>query len=306
MIGFHFWNWHRHSGYRLGDPYLTVAGQSLEPMGHQLKIAVYHFLGNNYLINGDVISEQMAVNSRKIRKAHLLYGYPSSIFALLEKNPSLFDNHQLRAVFTTSEQLLPNVREFIQNRLGVPVFDIYGAYDGGILSCECPEHQGFHYNPLNCYVETYENEAGQNELLLTSLNTQCFPLIRYRVGDVAIPGDFGSCPCGSPFPMIRNLLGRTRDLIRLKSGEAVHGSRFNKVMYGFPAVRRYRIVQTDDYQVTVHLDVNNFSTWSHSEQKKNLELKIGTILAGTDFGIEALTETHAGNDKFKVIESRVA
>lgn len=303
---FHLWSWHRFANYRPGDPFLAVAGGSFEAAGHPFKIAVYRFLQNNYQISGDIISERMQVDRKKIRKAILLFGYPSSILALLETNPTLLEGHRLRAVFTTSEQLLPHVRTFIESRLGVPVFDSYGALDGGIISYECTEHKGLHYDPLNCYVETWQNETGQSELLLTGLNSLCLPMVRYRVGDAAILGDFGSCSCGDPFPMIQNLLGRTRDLIRLKNGRAIHGSKFNKVMYGFPAVRRYRIIQEEDYRVGVQVDVADFETWARSPQKKFLETQIGNILVDTDFEINAMIAAHTGNAKFKVVESRVA
>lgn len=302
---FILWTWHRYAGYTPGEPYITVAGKSLGAFGNRMKIRVYEALQNNYLISGDVISEGMAADLPRIRKARLLFGYPSSIFDLLEKNPGLFDSHRLRAVFTTSEQLLPNVRAYIEKKLGIPVFDSYGANDGGIISCECEAHRGLHYNPLNCYVETHENGDGQVELLLTSINSFSLPLVRYRVGDVATLGDFGCCPCGSPFPMIRDLTGRTRDLVRLRNGKSVHGVKFNKLFYGFPAVRRYRVVQDADFRLTVYLDIQDYAEWDASEEKTTLERKLGTIVPDMEFGFEPLGELPADNSKFKVIESLV-
>ena len=189
--------------------------------------------------------------------------------------------------------------------MNVPVYDLYGANDGGLISCECVEHCGYHYDPLNCYVEEYTNEYGQIELLLTSLNSLSLPFIRYRVGDVATLGGFGSCPCGNPFPMIHELQGRTRDIIKLKNGLAIHGSIFNKLLYPFQHVRRYRIIQADNYKVSVRLEIEDFETWNASEWKNALEKKLCELLLDTPFSIEELEPSSSKDMKFKLIESYV-
>lgn len=297
--------WNKYTNYKPGESYLTVAGSSLYSVGQQFKAKIYQILQNNYFIPGDVISKEMIINKKKIKKAHLLYGYPSSILTLLEMNPSLFDHHQLRAVFSTSEQLTPNIRRFLKETLKIPIYDMYGANDGGLISCECEAHCGLHYDSLNCYVEEYINEFGQSELLLTNLNSLSLPFVRYRVGDVAILGDFGSCDCGNPFPMIHDLQGRTRDLIRLQNGQTIHGSMFNKILFSFPQVRRYQIIQAENYNVSIKLEIDDFELWYVSEWKKNIEKKFSDLLKDTPFSIEELITNPIKNSKYKLIESYV-
>jgi phenylacetate-CoA ligase len=299
------WSWHKYASYSPGDPFLTVAGNSLGPLANRFKTSLYYILQNNYLIAGDSISPQIRVASHRIRKSRLLYGYPSSIAALLEAIPGSFSGHRLKAVFTTSEQLLPNVRRFIEEQLRIPVYDMYGANDGGAISCECNEHNGFHYNPLNCYIEEHKNEDGLVELLLTSLNSYNFPFVRYRVGDVAVLDDFGSCSCGSPFPMIRHLKGRTRDMIKLKNGRKVHGSKINKYILHYPEILRYRVIQSSDFKITVQVEVNDFNNWAKSSHKSCFEEDMGNILPGAHIKIDSLVKMPSGNDKFKIIVSHV-
>lgn len=299
------WFWQRLTGYRPGLPYLTVAGSSLGGMGHRFKNTIYQFLQNNYLIQADAIEDAMHADQNRIKKAFLLYGYPSAIVSIIEKNPNLFRGHRLKAVFTTSEQLMPNVRSYIQAQLKIPVYDVYGANDGGLISCECETCNGFHYNPLNCYVEEFLNEEGQTELLLTSLNSMALPFVRYRVGDAGILGDFGSCKCGSPFPIIQNLLGRTRDLIKLKDGKSIHGSTFNKLVNHFPEIRRYRMIQSNDYSITVYLEMRDYEAWLKTDQRSTFEAGLKGILQGICFKIEKLEAPPQGNQKFEVIKSLV-
>ncbi len=299
------WNWHRYADYTPGMPYITVAGKSLAATGKKIKIQVYQYFQNNYLISGDIISEDMHLSRNKICNAKLLYGYPSSILALLEMHLADFAGHSLKAVFTTSEQLTPNVRYYIESCLQVPVFDIYGANDGGIISCECECHNGYHYDPLNCFVEEWKNENGKTELLLSSLNSYSLPFVRYRVGDLAESAGFGTCSCGSPFPMIKKIQGRSRDMIKLVNGRILHGSVFNKIFFSFPSIRRYRVIQQKDYSIVIQVDVQDFTKWRSSHEKKEIDTKFTRLLPDTSFSIVKLSETNRGSGKFKLIESHV-
>lgn len=300
------WSWHKYANYSPGIPFTTIAGSSLGSLRNKIQIKIYHALQNNYFIPGDLISPNMNFRPKRIKKAKILYGYPSAILAFIDVKSKAFDRHNLRAVFTTSEQLLPNVRKTIEAHLRVPVYDIYGANDGGLISCECSMHNGFHYDPLNCYIEEFKNEDGETELLLTSLNSLCLPFIRYRVGDVANLEDFGVCKCGDPYPMIRNLSGRTRDLIILNNGNKVHGSKFNKIFSHYPEIRRYRILQTENYDIHFKLDVNNFGSWMESNQRKALVADIEEIIGDkAEFNLEELTIKNFSLNKFKLIESHV-
>lgn len=304
--GFTLYCWGKYAGYTPGDPYVTIAGSSLGGSGRQFKMNVYHALQNNYLIPGERVAADMQINRARLGKARLIFCYPSVLLALLDLHSDFFRGHQLKAVFTTSEQLLPSVRESIERRMGVPVFDMYGANDGGIISCECEKHEGFHYDPINCFVEEHRTGDGQSELLLTSLNSVSTPFVRYRVGDMASIGDFGSCTCGSPFPMIRDLSGRTRDMIRLPSGQTVHGVLFNRAMYNYPEIRRYRIVQHRNYSISVQVETESFDAWVAGAQPKRLQKEMTSFLPGVDIHFEQMLPLNPSAGKFKLIESHVS
>lgn len=53
------------------------------------------------------------------------------------------------------------------------------------------------------------------ELVITTLRKEGAPLVRYRTHDLSriIPGE---CECGSPFPRIDTLIGRTDDMVKVK------------------------------------------------------------------------------------------
>jgi phenylacetate-CoA ligase len=72
------------------------------------------------------------------------------------------------------------------------------------------------------YFEIIDPKTGQNlpdgkigELVVTTLAKEGAPLIRYRTRDLTriIPG---ACACGSPYPRIDTLIGRTDDMVKVK------------------------------------------------------------------------------------------
>ncbi len=295
--------WNKYSGYTPGDPFITVAGNSLRTSNRKVLENTYHFLQNNYFIKGDVIDHSVNINKPAASKAVLLYGYPSSIVNMLEYKPdfpSLTPN--IKAVFTTSEQLLPQIRLKIEAAFGVPVFDMYGANDGGILSCECQQHDGYHFNALNCYIETWTNEFGMTELLLTNLTGFSFPFVRYRVGDLGSI-DHTQCECGFPSPKIVSLKGRTRDLLTMPDGSKVHGSWFNNLFYQYKNIDGYRIVQHKDLQITIYLHTKDDT---YELVKESVQKELSTHFPAIRFTIEQLTELNPTNSKFKLIESHVS
>jgi phenylacetate-CoA ligase len=295
--------WHNNCGYEPGEPFVTIAGNSLRTVNKKFSESIYHKLQNNYFLKGDMIDNNLKPDLSKLKKAVLIYGYPSSILNIIKSVPE-FSSHfkGLRAIFTTSEQLIPSVRRQIEAAFNKPVFDIYGANDGGILGCECPEHQGYHYNFLNCFAETLATEDGFTELLLTNTNSQNYPFIRYRVGDIgSITSD--RCICGSAWPRIIDLKGRTRDLIRKPDGGSIHGAYFNKILFDFPEVDAYRIVQETDYSVTVYIHLKQMQLFDKMATK--LTATLNKLLPELSFSIVQMQEYNPTNAKFKLIESHV-
>lgn len=123
-----------------------------------------------------------------------------------------------------SERWGEKMRKRIASELGVRLYDIYGLteiYGPGVgISCDCD--CGIHYWSDYIYIEIIDPKTGENvpdgeigEIVITTLQKQGAPLIRYRTHDLSriIPG---KCECGSEFPRIATLIGRTDDMVKVK------------------------------------------------------------------------------------------
>jgi phenylacetate-CoA ligase len=130
-----------------------------------------------------------------------------------------------RVVFSSGARLEPADRALIADTFGVPVVDVYGAYEGGFVAWQCPVCPGYHVNTDSVILEVLTDgrpagpgEAG--EVFVTNLNSSTMPFIRYGLGDV-VTVSREAPRCGRSLPLIEAVWGRNDDSVRLPSGRAV-------------------------------------------------------------------------------------
>lgn len=123
-----------------------------------------------------------------------------------------------------SERWGEKMRRRIASELGVQLYDIYGLTEiyGPGIGISCDYECGMHYWDDYMYFEIVNPKTGElvpdgevGELVITTLKKEGAPLIRYRTHDLTrfIPD---KCKCGSPYPRIDTILGRTDDMIKVK------------------------------------------------------------------------------------------
>jgi phenylacetate-CoA ligase len=185
----------------------------------------------------------------------LLRGYTTSLTRLgrFAKENGL-DIPPVKAVNTTAEQVLEQDRVALRELFNAPVFDQYGCGECNGIASECAEHRGLHVFQEHCVVEILDDEGapvapGQpGRVVLTNLDNEAFPFIRYVCGDVASwVGE--TCPCGRNLPLLSGITGRIADTIYGVNGNRVWGWFFAAVMMqtGLSAalgVKEFVFVQT--------------------------------------------------------------
>jgi len=80
-------------------------------------------------------------------------------------------------------------------------------------------------------------------VLVTTLENELMPLVRYEIGDYAIAAD-GDCACGRTLPRLGPILGRTLNLFRRRDGRRFSPWALLEPPRKIPGVRRVQIVQT--------------------------------------------------------------
>lgn len=145
--------------------------------------------------------------------------YPSVALLLAEERLAGRLNAVPKEMWTGGEELSATRRGFVQQALGCPVIDNYGASEFLTLASECRQGR-LHFNSDWAILESVDaqgravppGERGATSLL-TNLANHVQPLIRYELGD-SIRHDPAACPCGSALPVIE-VEGRNDDALRL-------------------------------------------------------------------------------------------
>ncbi len=156
----------------------------------------------------------------------------------------------LIGVYSTAEVLGDWQRQRMEQAFGCKVFNQYGSREIPNIACEC-RHGKLHIFTDMVYLESMKTD-GENHLLVTSLTNRLMPMIRYDIGDSGQLLD-GECNCGLPFPLMQMDLCRQNDVIRTRSGKAVHPSYFNRLLYGMTQIRQYQWIQSELDRLTLNL-----------------------------------------------------
>lgn len=122
-----------------------------------------------------------------------------------------------------SERWSEKKREYIKDRLGIDLYDIYGLTEiyGPGIGISCDAQDGMHYWDDYIYIEIIDPKTGktlpdgeEGEIVITTLVKEGAPLIRFRTHDISriIPGE---CPCGRKHPRLDIIKGRSDDMFKV-------------------------------------------------------------------------------------------
>ncbi len=250
-------------GYLPGKKQLFLWGSERDVAQNiDWKKRVKNYIGNSLWINTFGISRsRLYYLAEKISKwrPDVIFAYTSSARLLAEA----FEKKKIRplpnpAVQLTAETVTALDREYIAKNLGAEVFNRYGSREVSIVAHECKAHRGLHiFTPTN-YLELGEQEkdTGYFPIIVTNLTNRTMPLLRYEIGDLALPATGEPCPCGLGFPRIAHVTGRISDLIRTPSGDLFHGEYFTHLFYGIEVVRRFQVEQTSLSDLSIRIEMS--------------------------------------------------
>jgi phenylacetate-CoA ligase len=167
-------------------------------------------------------------------------------------------------------EMFPNLRSIMMSGEGFPVdfigrmeeawgcriFEGYGAsqtYGGFIMSnCECGavtdgKRNGMHMYEWAAVLEVLDPETLEpvgpgeaGELVVTHLEKEASPLIRFRTRDRVVYRPWTSCACGRQLDLIESgTIGRWDDMIKIK-GENVFPPEVEEIVFARPAVQEYQ------------------------------------------------------------------
>ena len=177
---------------------------------------------------------------------------------------------KLRTLVIGAEPHSEEQRRKIEKMLGVKAYNSFGMSEmcGPGVAFECTEQNGMHIWEDYYIVEIVDPQTLEpvpdgevGELVLTTINREAMPLLRYRTRDLTriLPDD---CPCGRHHKRLDRMKGRSDDMMILK-GVNIFPIQIETVLMQFEELGTdYLITLTNEEAndlMTVEVELKDFS-----------------------------------------------
>ncbi|MDR1203548.1 MAG: phenylacetate--CoA ligase [Tannerellaceae bacterium] len=176
------------------------------------------------------------------------------------------EEFQLKIGIFGAEPWTDNMRNEIEESLGIKAYDIYGLTEviGPGVGCECQCQKGTHLWEDHFLPEIIDpntlqpsKPGEQGELVFTTLTKEGMPMIRYRTRDLTSL-HYKKCNCGRTAVRMDRILGRSDDMLIIR-GVNVFPSQVESVILEMPEFEAHyliivdRVNNTDTFQVQVEV-----------------------------------------------------
>lgn len=176
---------------------------------------------------------------------------------------------KLKTLIIGAEPHSEEQRKRIEDMLGVKAYNSFGMSEmcGPGVAFECTEQNGLHIWEDYYIVEIVDPETLEpvpegeiGELVLTTLNREAMPLLRYRTRDLTriLPGE---CPCGRHHKRLDRMKGRSDDMMILK-GVNIFPIQIENILMQFEELGNdYLIILTNEEAndlMTVEVELKEF------------------------------------------------
>jgi phenylacetate-CoA ligase len=182
---------------------------------------------------------------------------------------------------------LVKVGSDIQEAWDARVFSTYASSETVTTFCECSDQKGGHLHPDLAIIEIIDDEGNDlapgevGEVVVTPLDVEAMPLMRFRTGDVSFLMD-ERCSCRRNSVRLGPILGRKKQMLKVK-GTTVYPQAVFAVLSELEFVSDYYVsVSSQDGlsdELTVHVSMNEGGTIEAIEEKLQARLRIRPEIA---------------------------
>ena len=232
------------------------------------------------------------------------------------------DEFKLRVGAFGAEPWTENMRQKLEETLGIKAYDIYGLSEiaGPGVGYECEYQHGTHLNEDYFYPEIVDPNTGEQlpegsfgELCFTHLTKEGMPLLRYRTHDLTAL-HYDRCECGRTLVRMDRILGRCDDMLIIRGVnvfptqiEAVILSQKEFEPHYLLTVDRVNNTDTSELRVEVREEYFTDDMASMVGLQKKLEAELRSVI-GLGFKVKLAEpksiERSTGKAK-RVIDKRV-
>lgn len=246
----HWWQW---SGYRMGSQLLQFGISQKRSVVKRLKDFFYRC----YYVKAFGLSKsdlEKVVKHMSSSKNLFIAGYPSVIQELAKESSASNLKFDVKGVICFGDKLFDHYERDIKNAFGneVRIIDTYGCAEGLLMACKYDLDAYYIMSP-HVYLEIVDDEGkpvkdGEiGNVLVTCLSNYAMPLIRYKLGDLAIKLPKEAYPKHRKlnYPLLQKVVGRETDVVKTTKGITLNVHSFTGVLEYYQTIKQFKVIQND-------------------------------------------------------------
>lgn len=278
------WYYREHNGLRFKDPIVSLRGNLTKNELFKFD----SFTNTLYLSSYNLNNTNIKLYYEKIKefKPKGFLGYPSSIYLLAQLFKENSINFDIPLVFTSSETLYENQKDFIEKTFNCKICDWYGNAERTIA---LQKENSFYEEPYLYSINEFENDY----VITTNLINDSFPLIRYKVDDSFVIEN----------SKIKAVLGRNDDFIILKDNTRI--GRIDHIFKGLNGIKFAQIIQNKINEIEINIVIDNFELFTIDLLKKKIKERLGEEIIYTINYISEEEIIYMNSGKFKMVVNNV-
>jgi len=252
--GLIWWKW---AGYNIGDCLLQTGINTNRGFVKSVKDTIFR---TYYLQAFDHRKEELtsALKWLKKKKDPVVGGYASSLYILACHAEEIGCTIKLKTCISWGDKLFDHYKTKIETIFQTKVHQNYGSSEGFLMASQ-KDLDYMYIMSTNVYLEIVDdngNEVEDGELghvVVTNLNNYAMPMIRYRIGDLAIklPKDQYPAHRELNLPLLQKVVGRDTDIVKTKNGNKLVVHSFTGVFEHYQEIKQYQILQENLEGITI-------------------------------------------------------
>ena len=240
-----WWEW---LGYTVGDNLLQTGITPDRKFVKRIKDVFFRTI----YVNAFSLSEIEMIKIFESVKENNFYllGYASSLNILAEFAIENQIEVEFKGVISLGDKLFNHHKKNIKKAFKSKVIETYGTSEGFLIACQF-DLDYLYINSAQVYLELLdENDKPVKDgeigyVVVTRLDNSAMPLIRYKIGDLAIKLPKEEYPLKRKlnYPLLKKVIGRETDIVVLPDNRKLIVHSFTGIFEYYEEIEQFKILQ---------------------------------------------------------------
>jgi len=277
----HWWHW---SGYKVGDNLLQFGISQKRSFLKTIKDLFYRC---TYVKAFGLSDTDLQAVLKKVasKKRLFIAGYPSVINQLAKASIHSGIRPDVAGIICFGDKLFDAYKSNMHAAFGnhITIVDTYGCAEGLLMACKRDLNMYYIMSP-HIHLEIVDDEGAPvddgkiGHVLVTCFTNRAMPLIRYKLGDLAIKLPKSAYPDQRllQYPLLQKVIGRETDVIKTTKGVTLNIHSFTGVLEYYQDIKQYKIIQNTLEEITIEYILDDTHAFSTSKLTE-IHTKLSTL-----------------------------